>query len=118
MAAGSEFGPVLSYMRDHYDSPITNRQLARLAHMSVRAFERKFRGSFHLTPQKYLRKLQMRMASRLLVYTGQSLAEVALGCGFADQSHFTREFRRHFGRTPREYREHYRQGQAACRSWK
>ena len=31
--------------------------------MSVRAFERKFRASFHLTPQKYLRKLQMRMAN-------------------------------------------------------
>ena len=70
-------------------APMTNEQLARLAHMSVRAFERKFRGSFHLTPQKYLRKLQMRMASRALVYTSQPLAEVAVGCGFADQSHFT-----------------------------
>src|SRR5580704_9156058 len=39
---GSEFGPVLAYMRDHYFAPITNVQLARLAHMSVRAFERKF----------------------------------------------------------------------------
>jgi len=104
---GSEFGPVLACMRDHYHSPITNRQLARLAHMSVRAFERKFHACFHLTPQKYLRKLQMRMASRALVYTRQSLAEVAIGCGFSDQSHFTREFRRHFGRTPRDYREHY-----------
>ena len=71
-ADGSEFGPVLAYMRDHFDAPITNQQLARLAHMSVRAFERKFRGSFHLTPQKYLRKLQMRMASRALVYTNQA----------------------------------------------
>jgi AraC-like DNA-binding protein len=105
--AGPEFGPVLAYMRDHFHQPISNQQLARLAHMSVRAFERKFQGSFHLTPQKYLRKLQMRMASRALVYTQQALADVALCCGFADQSHFTREFRRHFGRTPREYREHY-----------
>jgi AraC-like DNA-binding protein len=114
MAAGSEFGPVLSYMRDHFHSPITNQQLARLAHMSVRAFERKFHGSFHVTPQKYLRKLQMRMASRALVYTSQALVEVAVSCGFADQSHFTREFRRHFGRTPRDYREHYRQGADAA----
>jgi AraC-like DNA-binding protein len=104
---GAEFGTILSHMRDHYEEPITNQQLARLAHMSVRAFERRFRGSFHVTPQKYLRKLRMRMASRALVYTGKSLAEVALSCGFADQSHFTREFRRHFGRTPREYRKHY-----------
>ncbi len=109
---GTEFGPVLAYMRDHYNSPITNQQLARLAHMSVRAFERKFHANFHLTPQKYLRKLQMRMASRALVYTSKSLAEVALSSGFADQSHFTREFRRHFGRTPREYRDHYTRSSA------
>ena len=75
--------------------------------MSVRTFERKFRSRFHLTPQRYLKKLRLRMASRALVYTGQSLAEVAVGCGFSDQSHFTREFRRYFGRTPREYRDHY-----------
>jgi AraC-like DNA-binding protein len=104
---GTEFGPVLAYMRDHYHATITNQELARMAHMSVRSFERKFHSSFHLTPQKYLRKLQMRMASRALVYTSQPLAEVALSCGFVDQSHFTREFRRHFGRTPRDYRKHY-----------
>ncbi len=108
---GSEFGPVLAYMRDNYQATITNARLARLAHMSVRAFERKFQGDFHLTPQKYLRKLRMRMAARALVSSGLSLVEVAIGCGFADQSHFTREFRRHFGRTPRGYREHYARGE-------
>jgi AraC-like DNA-binding protein len=108
---GFEFGPVLAYIRDQYHAPITNRQLARLAHMSVRTFERKFQNNFHLTPQKYVRKVQLRMASRALVYTTQALAEVASGCGFSDQSHFTRVFRRQFGRTPREYREHYARGE-------
>jgi AraC-like DNA-binding protein len=107
MVPGTEFGAVLVYLRDHYDKPIANQQLARLAHLSVRAFERKFHRAFHLTPQKYLRKLRMRMASRALVYTNQSLANVALNCGFVDQSHFSREFRRQFGRTPRDYRAHY-----------
>jgi AraC-like DNA-binding protein len=107
IAPGSGFGPVLACLRDDYRKVITNRQLARLANMSVRAFERKFYTSFHLTPQKYLRRLRLRIASRTLVYTRQSLVEVALACGFADQSHFTREFKRHFGWTPRAYREHY-----------
>jgi AraC-like DNA-binding protein len=107
---GAKFGPVLAYLRDRYQEPITNQQLARLAHLSVRAFERKFRSSFHLTPQKYLRKLRLHMASRALVYTNLSLAHVALKCGFVDQSHFSREFRRHFGRTPRDYRAHYSLG--------
>lgn len=106
-APAHELGAVLAHLRDHYPTPITNRQLARLAHMSVRAFERKFLASFHLTPQRYLRKLRLSMASRALVSTGATLAEIASGCGFSDQSHFTREFRRQFGRTPREYREHY-----------
>ncbi len=114
MRPASEFGPLLLYLRDHFHEPITNQQLARLAHMSVRAFERKFRGSFHATPQKYLRKLRLLMASRALVYTKQPLANVALNCGFVDQSHFAREFRRYFGRTPRDYRAHYSVGSDAA----
>jgi hypothetical protein len=39
VAAGREFGPVLAYLRDHDSTPITNRQLARLDHMHVPAFE-------------------------------------------------------------------------------
>ncbi len=103
----TEFGSVLTYMRDHHETPITNEQLARLAHMSQRSFERKFLNSFHLTPQVYLRKLRLRMASHALVSSNQSLSVVAANCGFVDQSHFSREFRRYFGMTPREYRKHY-----------
>jgi AraC-like DNA-binding protein len=114
MVPGTEFGSVLAYLRDHYHEPITNQQLARLAHMSVRAFERKFCSSFHSAPQKYLRKLRLRMASRALIYTNLPLAKVALNCGFVDQSHFSREFRRLFGRTPRNYRAHYSVGSAAA----
>jgi AraC-like DNA-binding protein len=110
------FGAVLAYMRDHYCEPITNHQLATVSRMSLRAFEREFLSEFHLTPQRYLRKLRLRMASRALIYSRVSLAELALQCGFGDQSHFTRVFRQHFGRTPREYREHYKSAPAAFRT--
>jgi transcriptional regulator GlxA family with amidase domain len=102
------FGTALAHMRAHFHHEITNRHLASISNMSVRAFERQFRATFHLTPQKFLRKLRLRIASRALMYTDESLAEIALKCGFADQSHFSREFRRQFGRTPREYREYYK----------
>jgi len=105
-AAG--FGPALAHMRADFHHEITNRHLAAISNMSVRAFERQFRATFHLTPQKFLRKLRLRIASRAIVFTTESLSEIALKCGFADQSHFSREFRRQFGRTPREYREHYK----------
>lgn len=106
-ATHAGFGAVLACLRDRYGSPLTNHELARLANMSVRAFERKFHSAFHLTPQKYLRRLRLHMAGRILAYTGRPLADVAASCGFADQSHFTREFRRHFGTTPKEYRAIY-----------
>ena len=102
------FDAVLAHMRDHYQQPMTNQQLAAVSMMSLRAFERQFVAGFHLPPQKYLRKLRLRIASRALIYTDESLSEIALDCGFADQSHFSREFRRQFGRTPRAYREHYK----------
>lgn len=102
------FGPALAHMRGHFHHEITNQDLASISNMSLRAFERRFRATFHLTPQRFLRKLRLRIASRALVHTDGSLSEIALSSGFADQSHFSREFRRQFGRTPREYREHYR----------
>jgi AraC-like DNA-binding protein len=105
--AVSGFERALAYMRDNYQRTITNPQLAAASTMSLRAFERQFQGSFHLSPQKYLRKLRLRIASRALIYTKRPLSDVALSCGFADQSHFTRQFRQQFGRTPREYREHF-----------
>lgn len=101
---------VLGYLRDHYATAVTNEELAAFVHMSTRSFERNFVKTFHLTPQQYLRKLRMRMASRTLVFTQLPLAEVAQACGFSDQSHFAREFRRQFGRTPREYRERFAVG--------
>jgi AraC-like DNA-binding protein len=106
------FELVLGYMRDNFHGAITNQRLAAISKMSLRAFERQFLSNFHLTPQKYLRKLRLRIASRALVYTNESLSEVALTCGFGDQSHFTREFHRQFGRTPREYRKYYKPADA------
>ena len=112
-ATAPGFGPALAHMRAHFQQEITNQQLASISNMSLRAFERQFSAAFQLTPQRFLRKLRLRIASRALMYTDASLSEIALNCGFADQSHFSREFRRQFGRTPRGYRDHYRPGHVA-----
>jgi len=47
------------------------------------------------------------MSCGALVFSKKSLAEVASEFGFADQSHFAKEFRRIMGDTPRTYRERY-----------
>jgi AraC-like DNA-binding protein len=108
--SGHGFDGVLETIRTRCHRPVCNRELADAAGLSVRTFERRFLAAYHVTPQQYIRKLRIRIACRHLVFTERSLAEIALESGFADQSHFSHEFRRHVGRTPRDYREHYRGG--------
>ena len=62
---------------------------------------RRFCGS---TPGQYLLSLRLDLAARLLAEDHLSVAEIALECGFADQSHFTRQFGRAFGIPPRRFR--------------
>jgi AraC-like DNA-binding protein len=94
----------IHFMSEHYAEPITNKRLAALCGMSVRALERHFLASYHVTPHVYLRQLRVRMSCSLLVFSRKALAEVASEVGFADQSHFNREFRRFLGETPSAYR--------------
>jgi AraC-like DNA-binding protein len=100
-------GRVIAYIRGHCGESLANRVLARVAAMSVRAFERHFQQSLHLSPQQYVKRVRLRMACHALVYTRQPLAQIATAHGFSDQSHFSREFRRQMGETPRDYRLHH-----------
>jgi AraC-like DNA-binding protein len=74
----------------------------------VRGFERRFLEAFRLSPQQYIKRLRVRLACHALVYGNKPLAQVAADHGFCDQSHFTREFHRQTGVTPRQYRERFR----------
>lgn len=102
-------GVVLTRMTAALQEPVSNAELARAAGMSARAFERAFVQEYGLSPQQYLKRLRLQNACRLLVETRESIAAIAQHCGFADQSHLTREFRRITGTTPGTYRSRYRQ---------
>lgn len=82
---------------------VSLQELARVARLSPWHLVRAFHDQLGQTPQVYLRSLRVREAQRQLA-TGAALAEVALACGFTDQSHLTRQFTRTLGVTPGEYR--------------
>ncbi|MEW6305962.1 MAG: helix-turn-helix domain-containing protein [Verrucomicrobiota bacterium] len=98
-------GKVAGYISEHFHDPLDNHQLARLAGLSGRTFERQFRRHYGVSPQQYLRRLRVRLACHALVYTGHSIGRIAVDHGFTDQSHFTREFREEIGQTPGDYRK-------------
>jgi AraC-like DNA-binding protein len=105
--AGSPLSVAIRYISQHYADRITNEDLARVCGLSVRAFERQFQAAYTSSPHDYLRQLRVRMSCSALVFSRQSLAEVATAFGFADQSHFTKEFRKFMSETPRAYRTRY-----------
>lgn len=100
-------GVVISLMTRRLGEPVANAEMAKAAGMSARAFERSFQREYGLPPQQYLKRLRIQTACRLLVDTRESIAVIAQRCGFADQSHLTREFRRVTKATPGAYREEY-----------
>ena len=97
-------GSVIATMIRRLGGKITSSEMARAAGTSGRGLERAFDRDYGLSPRQYLRRLRMQTACQLLVSTRSTLAQVADRCGFADQSHFNRDFKRMTGMTPRAYR--------------
>lgn len=106
---GSPLSVAIRFISQNYADRITNEDLAKACGLSVRAFERQFQAAYNTSPHDYLRQLRVRMSCSALVFSRKSLAEVATEFGFADQSHFTKEFRKFIAETPRAYRARYQQ---------
>ena len=95
---------VQQHIDAHLASALTLEQLADVAGMSLFHFCRVFRDSLGVTPHQYILGRRMEQARRLLwAGTGMSMLEVALACGFGSSSHFSAQFKRHTGQTPRQW---------------
>ena len=91
-------------MEDCADHDLSIADLAATAAVHPVYLARAFRRHFGHTPGEYLRRNRLRHAQRLLVDTRLPLVEVALQCGFSDQSRMTHVFTREFGVAPGQYR--------------
>jgi AraC family transcriptional regulator len=87
---------------------ITLADLAKACELSVRHFTRAFRGSTGMSPRGWLLQLRIEKAKSLLTGSRRALVDVALECGFADQSHFTRTFQRSVGLSPGAWQRMHR----------
>jgi len=93
------------FLDEHYADPVPLRELARLTGLSPYHLNRSFCRKVGMPPHAY--QLQVRIArAKSALRAGSSIAGVALAMGFADQSHFTRVFKRLVGGTPGQYSGH------------
>jgi AraC family transcriptional regulator len=86
------------------DGSVPLKEVARECRLSVSHFSRAFRRTIGLAPHHWLLTRRVEVAKEKLRNTRLSLSEVALACGFADQSHLTRVFTRMVGVSPGAWR--------------
>ena len=94
---------VIQMMEQNIEEPISPATLAHDVGMSTRQLERLFRRYLSRSPKRYYMELRLQKARNLLMQTDMSVINVALACGFASPSHFSKCYRAHYDTTP--YRE-------------
>ena len=87
-----------------YAEPIGVDEMADAAGLSRAHFSREFSRTFGESPKAYLMTRRLERAAALLRNTDRSVLEICLDVGLVGLGSFTTSFKRHFGRTPTEYR--------------
>ena len=100
---------ILEAMEASVEEPLASEALAALGGISRRQLERLFRTHLGDTPTGHYLKLRLRRARHLLEQTEMSVLQVALASGFDSAPYFSRAYRAHFGRSPRQDRRAIRQ---------
>src|SRR5580704_4118389 len=97
---------VVEYIEDTLGQPIKLRELAALAGISARHFERAFRQSTGFSPHAYVTERRLHWARDLLINQPElAIEQIALRLGFSSSSHFSSAFRRQTGLTPTDFRK-------------
>lgn len=102
-----EMRMVIDYIVEHYHEQINIETLASLTFLSIRQFERRFQKLFHMSPGEFILKVRIDAAVRLLIESDFSVTQIAQQCGFYDNSHFTRQFKRKMEDSPIQFRKKF-----------
>jgi AraC family transcriptional regulator len=93
------------YLEANFLRPLSLAEIAATAGVHRVHLSREFRRYFSSTVGEYLRRKRIEHACHLVSTTNVPLSEVAMTCGFSDQSHFSATFRRQVGITPARFRQ-------------
>jgi AraC family transcriptional regulator len=96
----SQLGNVMELIHEHMALSLTLNEMAACAGYSPYQFARLFKATTGVAPHRFVLRLRLQRACRLLQEGKTSHADVALATGFYDQAHFANMFRRAFGVTP------------------
>lgn len=92
------------YITQHFSEDISLAKVADTLHVNTSYLSTLFRQATGTTFKEYLNRIRIEEAARLLSNTDYPVMEIAIACGYKDQSYFTKVFKKLTGLTPRQYR--------------
>ncbi len=99
---------IVSHIQHNLEDEQQLPELAHMAGLALTQLDRRMRKVFQLTTSQFIRKCRIGHAALLLRTTTEPVVEIALKCGYGDQSAFSRQFRATVGLPPGAYREQAR----------
>jgi len=98
---------VISYLNVNYQKEIRLLDVAKYVNMSEVSFSRFMKKRTGKNYIDYLNDLRLGIASRILIDSSKTIAEISFECGYNNLSNFNRIFKKRKGFTPKEFRENY-----------
>lgn len=95
----------ITHLESQFDKTLVLDDLVEMSQMSKRSFLRAFGAATGCTPIAYVIQLRLARGAKLLRQSNESVTQIAYGVGFQDSNYFARQFRKHFGVSPRTYRQ-------------
>lgn len=105
---------LMRYMREHMHERVTPGDLARQIERSLAYMTPLFKASLGLPPRQWIVQQKMQHAANLLRDSGEAIAEIAETIACSDANLFSRQFKQHFGCSPRAYRRQFQHQQGAA----
>lgn len=96
---------VIDHIMEHYAGKTDIPALAALAGLSVKQFERRFKKEYGSAPVQYIQRIRLDAARQLLAGTRLSIAQISRETGFYDSSHFSHQFQKYTGLSPKVFRQ-------------
>lgn len=97
--------PAVRHLDMHFEEPTPLGKIAEKYNLSLTQFNRLFRELLRISPSEYRTTLRVHRARKLLRYSKEGIASIAIDCGFSDHSHLTKHFKKATGLTPSAYRK-------------
>lgn len=94
----------INYMEHNYQRELSVEELADVCKLNRSYFSKLFRDSMGCPPQEFLIRLRLSKAAERLKGTRASIGDISAACGYPNQLHFSRAFKKRYGVSPREWR--------------